>query len=150
MVTQSPAAGRREHACGRRERAIVLLAIGLIALHIVDDSFVAAPAGDLGDATTWSGGLVPLAVLGARSRRLPAAARRVARGGRRSCSACSDSGTASEAWYYTREVGASGDDYTGLLAIPAGPDAAGGGRGDALAVAATRRADAAPLPAQGR
>ena len=29
-------------------------------------------------------------------------------------------GTASEAWYYTREVGASGDDYTGLLAIPAG------------------------------
>ena len=29
-------------------------------------------------------------------------------------------GTASEAWYYIREVGASGDDYTGLLAIPAG------------------------------
>ena len=29
-------------------------------------------------------------------------------------------GTASEAWYYTREVGASGDDYTGLLAGAAG------------------------------
>ena len=28
--------------------------------------------------------------------------------------------TASEAFYYTREVGASGDDYTGFLAIPAG------------------------------
>ena len=26
----------------------------------------------------------------------------------------------SEGWYYTREVGASGDDYTGLLCIPAG------------------------------
>ena len=25
-----------------------------------------------------------------------------------------------EAWHYTREVGASGDDYSGLLAIPAG------------------------------
>jgi len=29
-------------------------------------------------------------------------------------------GTASEAWYYTREVGASGDDYTGLLGGVAG------------------------------
>ena len=25
-----------------------------------------------------------------------------------------------EGWYYTREVGASGDDYTGLVALPAG------------------------------
>ena len=38
----------------------------------------------------------------------------------RSSSACSAIVAGLEGWHYTREVGASGDDYTGLLALPAG------------------------------
>ena len=118
MITQSPSAGRRAHACGRRERALVLSAIGLIALHVVDDSFVQPQPGTTATDHLVSG-LVPLAVLALAAGaypRLPA--------GRRAILALVlgvfGLGTASEAWYYTREVGASGDDYTGLLAIPAG------------------------------
>ena len=118
MVTQSPAAGRRARACGRREQALVLLAIGLIGLHVVDDSFVQPQPGT--SATDHlAGGLVPLALLG-----LAAAVYPRLRAGWRAVLALLlgvfGLGTASEAWYYIREVGASGDDYTGLLAIPAG------------------------------
>ena len=118
MIAQSPAAGRRAHACGRRERALVLLAIGLIALHVVDDSFV-QPQPGTSAADHLVSGLVPLALLA-----LAAGAYARLRAGRRAVLALVIGvfglGTASEAWYYTREVGASGDDYTGLLAIPAG------------------------------
>ena len=118
MGTQSLAAGRRADACGRRERAIVLLAIGLIAVHVVDDSFV-QPQPGTSAADHLVGGLVPLAALA-----LAAVAYPRLRAGWRAVLALVlgmfGLGTASEAWYYTREVGASGDDYTGLLAIPAG------------------------------
>ena len=119
MVTQSLAAGRRAHACGRRERALVVLAIGVIALHVVDDSFVQPQPGTSATDHLVSG-LVPAGRAGARGHRVPAAARGVARACWRSLLGVFGLGTASEAWYYTREVGASGDDYTGLLAIPAG------------------------------
>ena len=112
---QPPAAG---HACGRRERTLVLLGIGLIALHVVDDSFVQPQPGTSATDHLVSG-LVPLAVLA-----LAAVAYPRLRAGWRAVVALLlgvfGLGTASEAWYYTREVGASGDDYTGLLAIPAG------------------------------
>jgi fermentation-respiration switch protein FrsA (DUF1100 family) len=118
MIAQSPAAGRKAHACGRRERALVLPAIGLIALHVVDDSFVQPQPGTTATDHLVSG-LVPLALLA-----LAAGAYARLRAGRRAVLALVlgvfGLGTASEAWYYTREVGASGDDYTGLLAIPAG------------------------------
>ena len=118
MIAQSPAAGRRAHACDRRKRALVLLAIGLIALHVVDDSFV-QPQPGTSAADHLVSGLVPLALLA-----LAAGAYARLRAGRRAVLALVIGvfglGTASEAWYYTREVGASGDDYTGLLAIPAG------------------------------
>ena len=61
MVTQA-LAGRSAHACGRRERATVLLAVSLIALHIVDDSFV-QPQPGTSAADHLVSGLVPLAVL---------------------------------------------------------------------------------------
>jgi len=118
MIAHRPAAGRRAHACGRRERALVLAAIGLIALHVVDDSFV-QPQPGTSAADHLVSGLVPLALLA-----LAAGAYARLRAGRRAVLALVIGvfglGTASEAWYYTREVGASGDDYTGLLAIPAG------------------------------
>jgi uncharacterized protein len=118
MVTPAPAAGRRAHACGRREHAIVVLALGLIAMHVVDDSFVQPQPGT--SATDHlAGGLVPLTVLVLAAIGYPRM-----RAGWRAVTALVlgvfGLGTASEAWYYTREVGASGDDYTGLLAIPAG------------------------------
>src|SRR3954453_2343585 len=118
MIARAPSAGRSLPACGQRERATVLLAIGLIALHIVDDSFL-EPQPGTSAADHLLGGLVPLAVLA-----LAAVAYPRARAGWRVVTALLlgvfGLGTASEAWYYTREVGASGDDYTGLLAIPAG------------------------------
>jgi dienelactone hydrolase len=118
MIARAPNAGRGLSACGRRERATVLLAIGLIALHIVDDSFL-EPQPGTSAADHLIGGVVPLAVLA-----LAAVAYPRARPGWRAVTALLlgvfGLGTASEAWYYTREVGASGDDYTGLLAIPAG------------------------------
>jgi hypothetical protein len=118
MVTRSVAAGRGAHPCDRRERALVLLGIGVIAVHIVDDSFV-QPQPGTSAADHLAGGLVPLAVLA-----LAAVAYPRLRAGWRAVTALLlgvfGLGTASEAWYYTREVGASGDDYTGLLAIPAG------------------------------
>jgi len=118
MVTRSLTAGRRAETCGRRERGTVLLAVGLIALHVVDDSFVEPQPGT--SATDHlAGGLVPLAVLALAAFAYPRL-----RAGWRAVTALVlgvfGLGTASEAWYYTREVGASGDDYTGLLAIPAG------------------------------
>jgi fermentation-respiration switch protein FrsA (DUF1100 family) len=118
MITQAPAAGRKAHACGRRERALVLPAIGLIALHVVDDSFV-QPQPGTSAADHLVSGLVPLAVLA-----LAAVAYPRLRAGWRAVMALVlglfGLATASEAWYYAREVGASGDDYTGLVAIPAG------------------------------
>jgi hypothetical protein len=118
MVTRSVAAGRRAHACGRREQTTVVIAIGLIALHIVDDSFLEPEPGTSVSDHLVSG-LVPLTVLA-----LAAVAYPRLRAGWRAVVALLlgvfGLGTASEAWYFTREVGASGDDYTGLLAIPAG------------------------------
>ena len=145
MVTQSLATGRRAEACGRRERGLVWLGTGVIALHIVDDSFVQPQPGT--SATDHlAGGLVPLALLGLAAFAYPRL-----RAGWRAVVALLlgvfGLGTASEAWYYTREVGASGDDYTGLLAIPAGLMLLACRGGDALAVQASRRADAAPLRA---
>jgi hypothetical protein len=87
-------------------------------MHIVDDSFV-EPQPGTSAADHLVSGLVPLTVLALAAFAYPRA-----RAGWRAVMALLlgvfGLGTASEAWYYTREVGASGDDYTGLLAIPAG------------------------------
>src|SRR5829696_9406515 len=118
MLAQAAPAARRAHDCGRRERAIVALAVGLIAMHVLDDAFV-QPQPGTSASDHLIGGLVPLAVLALAVGAYPRL-----RAGRRAVLALALGvfalGTASEAWYYTREVGASGDDYTGLLAIPAG------------------------------
>jgi uncharacterized protein len=100
------------------ERTLVRVCVGAIALHVVDDSFVQPQPGT--SATDHLvGGLVPLTVLVAAAVAYPRL-----RAGWRAVVALLlgvfGLGTASEAWYYTREVGASGDDYTGLLTIPAG------------------------------
>ena len=101
-----------------RERVVFLAAVGVIAVHVVDDSFVQPEDGtSAGDHLV--SGLVPLAALG-----IAAAAYPRLRAGWRAVLALFIGmfGVAAglEGWHYTREVGASGDDYTGLVALPAG------------------------------
>jgi fermentation-respiration switch protein FrsA (DUF1100 family) len=117
---RSTEARRSAHraGAGRLERRIFLAATGVIALHVVDDSFVQPqPGTSAGDHLV--SGLVPLAVLG-----LAAAAYPRVRGGARAAIALLVGvfGIAAgiEAVHYTIHVGPSGDDFTGLLCIPAG------------------------------
>jgi dienelactone hydrolase len=102
----------------RSEVALVRLALGVVALHVVDDNFLQPNPGTTA-ADHLVSGLVPLALLA-----LVAAFYGRLRAGARGASALLLgvlgvlAGT--EAGYYTTAVGPSGDDFTGLLAIPAG------------------------------
>jgi uncharacterized protein len=119
------------------ERALATGTIVVIAIHVVDDSFLQPqPGTSAGDHLV--SGLVPLAGLG-----LAAAVYRRVRPGVRGAIALLLGffgvlvGT--EAVYYSKAVGASGDDYTGLLSIPAGLLLLGLG---ALALWASRKMNA--------
>jgi peptidoglycan/LPS O-acetylase OafA/YrhL len=99
-------------------RKTFLLATGLIALHVADDTFIQPPAGT--EATDHlAAGLIPLALLG-----LAAYVHGRARAGIQAALALLAGvfGLAAglEALHYPREVGPSGDDFTGLLSLPAG------------------------------
>ena len=103
----------------RNEVAIARLAIGVVAVHVVDDSFLQPnPGTSAGDHLF--GGLVPLAVLVAAAAfygRLRAGRARDDRAPRSASSASSQARRRST----TRAAfGPSGDDYTGLLSVPAG------------------------------
>lgn len=93
-------------------------ALAVMALHIADDSFV-QPASGTTVADHLVSGLVPIAALA-----LVAWAFGRMRPGARAASALLLAPLAvalgAEAVYYWREVGLSGDDYSGLLALPAG------------------------------
>jgi alpha/beta superfamily hydrolase len=95
-----------------------LLAIVAIALHVLDDNFLQPEPGTAAGDHLVSG-LVPLAVLAFAAWAYPRL-----RGGRRGAMALvlGVFGIVAgiEAVHYTSKVGASGDDYTGLLCIPAG------------------------------
>jgi uncharacterized protein len=95
-----------------------MLGTVVIAVHVLDDNFVQPqPGTSAGDHLV--SGLVPLAVLGLAVWAYPRL-----RGGRRGALALvlGVLGIAAgiEAVHYTRLVGASGDDFTGLLTLPAG------------------------------
>jgi uncharacterized protein len=102
----------------RRESRLFVLGVAVIALHVLDDSFLQpAPGTSAGDHLV--SGLIPLAALA-----LAACAYPRLRGGRRGALALvlGVFGIVAgvEAVHYSSKVGASGDDYSGLLAIPAG------------------------------
>ena len=116
--TRAIAPPRRRVGAEGLEYPLVLAAVGGIALHVVDDSFLQPqPGTSAGDHLV--SGFVPLAVLA-----LAAAAYPRLRGGARAVIALVlgvfGIVVSIEAVHYTREVGPSGDDFTGLLAIPAG------------------------------
>ena len=112
------AAATRFAAALRTEAGLARLALSVVALHVVDDNFL-QPNPGTSAADHFVSGLVPLALLilaGFFYPRLRAGARATIAllGGFFGVLA----GT--EAVHYTREVGPSGDDYTGLLSILAG------------------------------
>src|SRR5688572_1081904 len=97
---------------------LFFLPVALIALHVLDDNFL-QPEPGTSAADHLVSGLVPLALLALAAWAYP----RV-RGGARASIALTAGvlGIAAgiEAFHYTREVGPSGDDFTGLLCLPAG------------------------------
>jgi dienelactone hydrolase len=113
------AAAARAAAALRTETGLARLALGLGALHVVDDNFI-QPQPGTSAADHLVGGLVQTAlfVLAAWSypRLRPGARATLALGFGLFMIVMG----VGEAGYYTRENGPSGDDYTGLLTIPAG------------------------------
>ena len=114
-VARLPAGGA---AVLRKETALVRVALGVVALHVLDDSLLEP---NRGTAATdhLAGGLVPSLLLVVAIVFYPRL-----RPGARAAVALSGGfvgvlvGT--EAIHYTMTVGPSGDDFTGLLAVPAG------------------------------
>jgi dienelactone hydrolase len=106
-------------AAGARSEVVVArTALGVVALHIADDNFLQPNAG-VSAADHLAGGLLLLAPLLAAIVFYP----RLRAGARATVALLGGylgvvAGT--EAVYYTVEVGPSGDDFTGLLSIPAG------------------------------
>ena len=118
------------------ETILFFVAIALIALHVLDDNYL-QPQPGMSPGDHVVSGLVPLALLGLAAWAYPRL-----RGGRRGALALVFGvlGIAAgiEGFYYAREVGPSGDDFTGLLAIPAGVMLLGLG---AVTLWRTRRTD---------
>lgn len=115
---------------------LFVLGLALIAIHVIDDSFVQPQPGRSAPDHLVSG-LVPLALLALAAWAYPRL-----RGGRQGAMALAFGvfGIAAgiEAVYYARHTGLSGDDYTGLLAVLAGLLLLGLG---AVTLWRTRRAD---------
>jgi alpha/beta superfamily hydrolase len=101
-----------------RETLLFRVALAVIAVHVLDDNYL-QPQPGTSAADHVVSGLVPLTLLGLAAWAYP-----LLRGGRRGALALAFGvlGIVAgvEGLYYTREVGPSGDDFTGLLAIPAG------------------------------
>src|SRR6266550_2008589 len=109
----------RRIAAARRETAFAVAALVVIAVHLVDDNFV-QPEPGTSAADHLVSGLVPLIALVAFATAYPRL-----RAGVRAAIAIPLGvlgivAGVGEAGYYTLQVGPSGDDYTGLLTIPAG------------------------------
>jgi hypothetical protein len=99
-------------------RRTFLVAVGLIALHVADDNLLQPqPGTSAGDHLVP--GLVPLAVLALAAWAFPRL-RAGAQGALALVLAPLGVIAGSEAIAYTTRVGPSGDDFTGLLAVPAG------------------------------
>jgi uncharacterized protein len=101
-----------------RQRLVFLIAVAVIALHVLDDSFIQPEPGTSASDHLVSG-LVPLAALALAA----VAYGRIAPAWRAALAlviGVFGIVVGLEGWHHTMKVGASGDDYTGLIALPAG------------------------------
>jgi uncharacterized protein len=110
--------GAHVHAAPRTEATLLRVAVGVVALHVLDDNFLQPQPGTTAGEHLVNG-LVPCAVLLAAVALLP----RLRAGFRAAVAAAIGlfgivAGI--EAFYYTRAGQLSGDDYTGLAAAVAG------------------------------
>ena len=131
----------------RREYRLFLLAIGLVAVVIVDDNFVhPAPGTSAGDHLLSA--LVPLAVLGALALVYPhlRAGVRAATSMTLGAIVCA---VGFPGVYYIADGSAAFDHYTALLAFPAAADPARVGPGDPVAHPPGGREPATSLCAPG-
>jgi uncharacterized protein len=117
-VARGRALAGRAVAALRTETGLARAALGLVALHTVDDAFL-QPNPGTSAADHLAGGLIPTAALLATAWAYP----RLRAGFRAALLIVFGYFallSSVEAVYYAKEVGPSGDDYTGFLTIPAG------------------------------
>jgi MYXO-CTERM domain-containing protein len=112
------------------------IALAVVAIHVIDDNYL-QPQPGTSAADHLASGLVPLALIGLAAWAYPRL-----RGGHRGALALASGllalAAGGEAFHYAREVGPSGDDFTGLLCLPAGLALLGVG---AATLWRTRRSD---------
>ena len=101
-----------------RTTSLFRLALAAVALHVADDNYLQPQPGTAA-ADHLASGLIPLALLGLAAWAFPRL-RGAGRGALALASGLLAIAAGSEGFHYAREVGASGDDYTGLLCLPAG------------------------------
>jgi dienelactone hydrolase len=103
----------------RRETMLAVAGLAVVAVHVLDDNFVQPqPGTSAGDHLV--SGLVPTAVLLGAAAAYPHLRAGLSAALALTLGILGIAIGAGEAGYYALEVGPSGDDYTGLLAIPAG------------------------------
>lgn len=115
-ATRTPARGR--HTTGK-ETALFVLAATVIAIHVIDDSFLQPQPGTSAGDHVFSG-LIPLALLALAGWAFPRV-RSGARGAIALTLVIPAILSGAEGLYYGGKTGLSGDDYTGLLAMAAAP-----------------------------
>src|SRR4051795_1833447 len=116
-TTTTPAASAAGAGAGRRERATVRAGAAVLALHVIDDTLVQPPAGTPASDHLVSA-LVPLALLALAAWAYPRL-RGTARGALAVVLGLAAATVGIEAAHYANQVGPSGDDFTGLLTLPA-------------------------------
>jgi dienelactone hydrolase len=117
-VRPESARSRRSEAPRQPEAVLFRSLTALIALHVLDDNFLHPNAGTSATDHLLSG-LVPLALLALAVWAYPRL-RPVARGATAFLVGLFGIVAGLEGWYYTLSVGPFGDDFTGLVALPAG------------------------------
>jgi uncharacterized protein len=118
IPSAGPAHAAQRRGAWSRETVAVLVALALIALHVIDDNFL-QPQPGMSPGDHLVSGLVPLALLGLAAWAYPRL-----RGGSRGTLALLFGVLGIlggiEAAHYIGTVGPSGDDFTGLLSAAAG------------------------------
>jgi hypothetical protein len=108
----------RATAFARTEYGVVVLALGALGLHVADDNYL-QPAPGTSPADHLASGLVPLAILAAVGAFYPRL-RAGVRAGLALTFGAIGIAFGAPAVYYVLDGSASGDHYTGLLAVAAG------------------------------